>query len=112
MDGVRRQASLLAHVGGELVNQVGTAHAAPARPRSRPQEAQPISSDLHEPLAAVACSGDAAVSSLMPTQRAAADPISSGVIALVPSMSMRSATSSSSLGRCRADSVQHLHATQ
>src|SRR6266853_5628175 len=66
MDGVQRQASLLAHVGGELVNQVGTSATRHRRGLEPPQEAQPISSDLHEPLAAVACSGDAAVSSLMP----------------------------------------------
>ena len=66
VDGVRRQASFQAHVGGELVNQVGAGAARHGYGLKPPQEAQPISRDLHEPLAAEACSADTTKSSLMP----------------------------------------------
>lgn len=65
-DGVRRQASLLAHVGGELVNQVSAGVTHHGRGLEPPQKAQPIRRDLHEPLVTEACSPDTTTSSLMP----------------------------------------------
>lgn len=66
VDGVLRQASFQAHVGGELVDQVSVS-ATHYRPGLEPsQEAQPIGPDLHEPLAAEACSPDTTMSQLMP----------------------------------------------
>ena len=53
-------------VGAELVNHVSAGASSHGRSLEPPQKAQPISSDLHEPLAAVACCADVAKSSLMP----------------------------------------------
>jgi hypothetical protein len=66
VDGVRRQASLQAHVRGELVNQLCASATRHGRSLEPPQEAKPISRDLHEPLAAEACGTDTTTSSLMP----------------------------------------------